>query len=913
MDPARKIWCWMHFSPTSTSSGKECKAEGVFMLLDPWWEVTGTGRFCRNGLVLQGPLFYRLRTDRGEMGHALVALFLKACTVHSHHVGMFMEWLRRGRDVGFANLLQLLDEFWEEKKEDATYCSLVAGKRMLAAASYPLVVKYLPTLLPQHFLELVQRGREPISHKHQDKPQESLSLLSSLEDMIHTDVWKLAPGLFSYGFKYSSVCVDFAYSPCDAVGFLRVYDNLKKICRGSGSTYEELSKLKDKMPDVDFWNAILFLKQQGVVVQEKQLDPWHINLDVKEVLRKAQEERAKHKAKDCYDADEGVSALDNSVGVLRHIASQPSPPFSCKNPDADREETRNGATSSESCPAEVELDPDQVQAAEMICANPVTVISGKGGCGKTTVVSLIFRAAMEMEISVRTEVENACRDFQNDTGGSQEWDVPVSVPYQGQNGKEDNEKIEILFGIYTLLEFGFCLPCQVLWSFMKAEKDEHGAPKNWKFSSVRVFVVDEGSLVSVQILNSILSMLTKFSQLQKFIILGDVRQLPSIEPGNTLSDMFNCLLQVRWAIEMKMNHRSELMVACVPCASRISDMGSCRQYRPLDFDAIMDLNAPFTIPTPDEVHPGPSQTHRLNDCQLINDLCCQHYSHHTTRNHKKKLVFQLSDKVCCTRNGYVSDRKEERDLGQLSGKEDDVEEKSEKNDKQRLCNREIFFITNVSSGLIFAIIAHCELQKECQLQHAWARTIHTFQGSEAETIVYVLGNEAGQNWRHVYTAVTRGQKRVYVVARKDGLKKAIENRDVKRKTWLGALGAVSGFRSSQCTPSPSSQCSPRVRQTSSTPCATQTPKNDNYGMEFETSHFTTTLHSDDGYAKHHENDMDVELSGYSHGNVIKNLFETEENVLGSPEDGKHLSTNDHCTTPSKRLQVRPCLLTNICI
>ncbi|KPP65246.1 DNA helicase B-like [Scleropages formosus] len=683
------------------------------MLLDPWWEVTGTGRFCRNGLVLQGPLFYRLRTDRGEMGHALVALFLKACTVHSHHVGMFMEWLRRGRDVGFANLLQLLDEFWEEKKE-CTTCEeemnpikshiFNSGKRMLAAASYPLVVKYLPTLLPQHFLELVQRGREPISHKHQDKPQESLSLLSSLEDMIHTDVWKL--------------------------GFNSVYDNLKKICRGSGSTYEELSKLKDKMPDVDFWNAILFLKQQGVVVQEKQrvalknlytyetdianLDPWHINLDVKEVLRKAQEERAKHKAKDCYDADEdnqvdGGLVNDQRMGNSIHMettqlescatrgvpvsthhemsASQPSPPFSCKNPDADREETRNGATSSESCPAEVELDPDQVQAAEMICANPVTVISGKGGCGKTTVVSLIFRAAMEMEISVRTEVENACRDFQNDTGGSQEWDVPV------------------------------------LWSFMKAEKDEHGAPKNWKFSSVRVFVVDEGSLVSVQILNSILSMLTKFSQLQKFIILGDVRQLPSIEPGNTLSDMFNCLLQVRWAIEMKMNHRSE-----------ISDMGSCRQYRPLDFDAIMDLNAPFTIPTPDEVHPGPSQTHRLN--------------------HKKKLVFQLSDKVCCTRNGYVSDRKEERDLGQLSGKEDDVEEKSEKNDKQRLCNREIFFITN---------------------------------GSEAETIVYVLGNEAGQNWRHVYTAVTRGQKRVYVVARKDGLKKAIENRDVKRKTWLGAL------------------------------------------------------------------------------------------------------------------------------
>ncbi len=37
---------------------------------------------------------------------------------------------------------------------------------------------------------------------------------------------------------------------------------------------------------------------------------------------------------------------------------------------------------------------------------------------------------------------------------------------------------------------------------------------------VRVLVVDEGSLVSVQILHSILSMLTKHAELQKFILLG---------------------------------------------------------------------------------------------------------------------------------------------------------------------------------------------------------------------------------------------------------------------------------------------------------------------------------------------------------------------------------------------------------
>lgn len=61
---------------------------------------------------------------------------------------------------------------------------------------------------------------------------------------------------------------------------------------------------------------------------------------------------------------------------------------------------------------------------------------------------------------------------------------------------------------------------QVLWSFTSTKKNPFGELKEWKFSEVRVLVVDEGSLVSVQLLHSLLSILTKHAQLQKFIILG---------------------------------------------------------------------------------------------------------------------------------------------------------------------------------------------------------------------------------------------------------------------------------------------------------------------------------------------------------------------------------------------------------
>lgn len=65
--------------------------------------------------------------------------------------------------------------------------------------------------------------------------------------------------------------------------------------------------------------------------------------------------------------------------------------------------------------------------------------------------------------------------------------------------------------------------------------------------------------------------------------------------------------------------------------------------------------------------------------------------------------------------------------------------------------------------------------------------IFSYQGSEEKTIVYVLDSGICQTWKHVYTAVTRGQSRVYIVAKKDGMEKAIRGRVIKRNTRLEGL------------------------------------------------------------------------------------------------------------------------------
>ena len=52
-------------------------------------------------------------------------------------------------------------------------------------------------------------------------------------------------------------------------------------------------------------------------------------------------------------------------------------------------------------------------------------------------------------------------------------------------------------------------------------------------------------------------------------------------------------------------------------------------------------------------------------------------------------------------------------------------------------------------------------------------------------MVYIVGNASWrQNWQHVYTAVTRGRKSVYIIGREDILRNAIRRSEIKRQTSL---------------------------------------------------------------------------------------------------------------------------------
>ncbi|XP_061224069.1 DNA helicase B isoform X1 [Neopsephotus bourkii] len=870
---------------------KEYEVVGRFPLVGPWWRVNVKAKKLGSKYFVQGYPSYFLRTDIEENNRQVFSLFLKECAVPECFREMFFTWLPAESVLSFGNLENTLKEFQDShlqagvkerdtKNYDIFYyvSKSFAGKAVLVALTFPMILEFLPILLPRHFcclLDMVcwQRKTEENSGTDTEEQDFQDKMLTKLDEILKNELWKLGFSRIIYRELKLSYCEATwaAFCQCEHLlwkipelqkNALILYDQLKRRCREMGHTYQdqdELAHFVSKDMSIDHvWQSLEFLKDQSIVIKEKKLvflpylyksekdiamyigdlmsnHSWKLDVDVKKVLNVFEMSR---------------EMVDTKVNVtqaheMKHMKENSGDSHNCENRFAEKEVGSTSDTQSKA-----ELDLDQVIALEKICSNPITIISGKGGCGKSTIVSYLFRHLKQME----KEVEAASKAFEEDLDASEEWNT------FDLNGKSENmytqKNLHVLFTAPTgraasLLSQKTNIPAytlhQIIYSFRLWRQSDQ--LQGWKFSTVTVLIVDEGSLVSVRILSLVLKLLCEHAQLAKLIILGDTRQLPSIDPGNMLADIFEGLKSRGFSVELRTNHRAESQLI-VDNASRIS-------HRQLpEFDEVLKVSAwdeEMKMPGPEKkfifialpagggcdklqtaiktlLKKGPglqdakqSQfiAFRRQDCDVINELCCKHYSHHLTRDHKNRLLFQIGDKISCTKNTYLKDLlpdrgfvkdpyHHERKSGEITLTADTAEE------GKRLCNGDIFFITEdveINKQRLLTIsstygstytVKYKALKKLCHIKHAWARTIHTFQGSEEKTVVYVVGNPGRQHWQHVYTAVTRGCCRVYVIAEEPHLRRAVTNKKMPRKTHLQRFLREAIAEKSNCSGHPSS-------------------------------------------------------------------------------------------------------------
>lgn len=220
-----------------------------------------------------------------------------------------------------------------------------------------------------------------------------------------------------------------------------------------GHTYEEENMLtqmvSEDMSVEQAWQSIQFMKDEEIVITERrfvflrnlyksekgiasivyeliQKTPWQLHADVKKVLNRARMNNSRDPVVEGKIQDEESCHVD--LEEKTDVSDMQD------NDGADNVTQTNNKEISEA-----ELDPDQENAIALICSNPVTVISGKGGCGKTSVVTSLFQYLDQME---EEETRNACRDFEADLDASEEWN---SFSHYSNLNKHRNESLNILF------------------------------------------------------------------------------------------------------------------------------------------------------------------------------------------------------------------------------------------------------------------------------------------------------------------------------------------------------------------------------------------------------------------------------------------------------------------------------------
>lgn len=230
---------------------------------------------------------------------------------------------------------------------------------------------------------------------------------------------------------------------------LKLYSKLKQLCREHGHTYVEgpdlASQVSNQMSLYDVWECLDFLKDINVVTYEKgrvflydlyqaekniassigdlmQRPPWCLHVDVKKVLASLRTQKPE-------DSRRG-DPLNESKPDETLETSEASTQDSGDHIWDDGEDEGNAEIPDD------QLDQDQVAALEMVCSNAVTVISGKGGCGKTTIVSHLFR---QRELLEKREVKKACEDFEQDQDVPEEW-----VTFTQQRPPKADKAIEVL-------------------------------------------------------------------------------------------------------------------------------------------------------------------------------------------------------------------------------------------------------------------------------------------------------------------------------------------------------------------------------------------------------------------------------------------------------------------------------------
>ena len=404
-----------------------------------------------------------------------------------------------------------------------------------------------------------------------------------------------------------------------------------------------------------------------------------------------------------------------------------------------------------------ELSLEQKRAVWNVFENPLSIITGGPGTGKSYITRIIYEAA-----------ENA----------------GLLCMAAAPTGRAARRLDTAIFGGRTAEDY---LRPQTIHRLLRAQSRGGFAMNSENLLPYDLLIIDESSMIDIELAGSLLSAV---SPRTRVVFIGDENQLPPVGPGNFFNGMIEsgCIPVTRLTQIFRQNAESGIVVNArrindgeFPfCASKFGLKGDDFFYFESGGGSGVSRLLSWTV---DEL----SSRFSLDPLKDIQVLAPTNVGVSGT----EKLNVMLREKLNPPENGSA-----DYAVGERTFRNGDKVMQTANDYSLMVYNGDIGYICGIENDLISVFfpdsgrtVVYSRNQAR-HLVHAYAISIHKAQGSETEAAVIVMDSTNSQNAvrKQLYTAVTRARKAVVLIGERSAFQNALANRNsISRNTELAGL------------------------------------------------------------------------------------------------------------------------------